>query len=152
MFGNDFTDDCTQCVAVFQVLHIAALVTPISTVTNLLIRRCVATGSSQSSCEAQFAGTGGLGPFQAQLLAKMSMATGDMQAVCFFQSSVCERPAVIKINEDQWFSPKPSDKTVAPPPSGNYAIHPNTGETSADILLGKTIDVLHISDTHFDPR
>ena len=83
-----------------------------------------------STCESYFSGTGGLGPYFAQLLQKMSLATGDMQAFCYYEFKVCEAPPAIQINENDWFTPKPANKTTAPPPSG------------------KTMDVLHFSDWH----
>jgi len=63
----------------------------------------------------------------------MSQTTGDMQAWCYYQFNVCDAPPLIQINESDWFSPKP-EGGVAPQPSG------------------ETINVLHLSDWHLDPR
>ncbi len=77
---------------------------------------------------------GGLGPYWAQLFSKMSLATGDQQAFCYYYFDVCEAPQTIKIDESQYFSPKPESANVAPEPSG------------------QEINVLHLSDWHLDPR
>ena len=49
----------------------------------------------------------------------MSLATGDMQAFCYYEFELCDAPPVVRINEDEWFTPKPANKTAAPPASGN---------------------------------
>jgi len=56
-----------------------------------------------------------------------------MQAWCYYQFNVCTSPPLIQINESDWFSPKP-EGGVPPQPSG------------------ETINVLHLSDWHLDPR
>ena len=116
-------------------MHITAITQPPDIITNLLILVCNAFKLPlvASSCSEEFSGAGGLGPFFAQLFAKMSQATGDMQAWCYYQFQVCTPPPVIQINEDDWFSPKP-EGVVPPEPSG------------------ETINVLHLSDWHLDPR
>ena len=117
-------------------MHLAALTQPVSTVTNLLIQVCEATGFSiyATSCYEEFSGIGGLGPYWAQLFAKMSLATGDFQAFCAYQFDVCDPPANIEIDESQYFSPKPESANVGPEPSGEL------------------FNVLHLSDWHLDPR
>lgn len=62
------------------------------------------------------------------------MATGDFQALCYYNFDTCEEPAVIEINESQYFSEKPASAYIAPEP------------------CGETIEVLHLSDWHIDPR
>lgn len=116
-------------------MHIAALTQPPETITNLLILVCEAFKLPlvASSCFEEFSGAGGLGPYFAQLFAKMSQVTGDMQAWCYYQFKVCNSPPVIQINESDWFSPKP-EGGVPPKPSG------------------ETINVLHLSDWHLDSR
>jgi sphingomyelin phosphodiesterase len=64
----------------------------------------------------------------------MSLATGDYQAWCFYQWKVCKRPQPIEIDESKYFCPKPKSAEVVPVPSH------------------ETIDVLHLSDFHIDPR
>ena len=64
----------------------------------------------------------------------MSIRTGDMQAWCYYQFQTCEAPPVAAIDESKYFTPKPESATVVPESSG------------------KTINVLHISDWHLDPR
>jgi len=117
------------------MLHITALTQPPETITNLLIRICEAINLPlhASSCYEQFSGAGGLGPYLAQLYTMMSQSTGDMQAWCYYQFNFCTSPPVIQINESDWFSPKP-ERGVPPQPSG------------------ETINVLHLSDWHLDPR
>lgn len=116
-------------------MHIAALTQPPETITNLLILICEAINLTliASSCYEEFSGTGGLGPYLAQLYAKMSQSTGDMQAWCYYQFQTCTLPPLIQINESDWFSPKP-EGAVPPEPSG------------------ETINILHLSDWHIDPR
>lgn len=46
----------------------------------------------------------------------------------------CDLPSVVQINESKYFTPKPASANVAPPSSG------------------QTINVLHLSDWHIDPR
>ena len=130
-----FRDNCTQCIATTELIHFAALTQPVETVTNLLIRACKQLSITifAASCEEEFAGIGNTGPYYAQLFASMSQATGDMQAWCYYNYKVCSAPPVILINETQWFSEKPTGE-VAPSPSG------------------QTINVLHLTDWHIDPR
>jgi sphingomyelin phosphodiesterase len=132
---NTFPDACTKCIAWTEVMHIVALTQCPETITNLLIRLCESLNFPliASSCYEQFSGAGGLGPYFAQLFTKMSQSTGDMQALCYYQFNVCTSPPVIQINESDWFSPKP-EGGIPPEPSG------------------ETINVLHLSDWHLDPR
>lgn len=50
----------------------------------------------------------------------MSLSTGDMQAWCYYNWKSCDRPPVVQIDESKWFSPKPANAMVAPPPSGMF--------------------------------
>lgn len=134
-----FPDSCTKCVAEMELMHLAAITQPVSTVTNILIRACNALPGYKSivyadSCESEFSGTGGTGPYLAQLFSKMSIATGDMQALCHYQYGACDAPQTVLIDESEWFSPKPKQAEIAPQ------------------LSGETINVLHLSDWHLDPR
>ena len=129
---------CDKCIAATEVMHIAAITQPVSTITDLLIRLCNAIPAFQDtiyaqSCEAEFAGVGGQGPYYAQLLSKMSAATGDMEALCWFYDA-CPIPPTVPINESQYFSPKPASASKPLPPSG------------------QEMNVLHISDWHLDTR
>jgi sphingomyelin phosphodiesterase len=96
---NTFPDACTKCIAWNEVMHIVALTQPPETITNILIRLCEPLNFPliASSCYEQFSGAGGLGPYFAQLYAKMSQTTGDMQALCYYQFNVCTSPPFIKI-------------------------------------------------------
>jgi len=116
-------------------MHIVAITQPVDTVTNLLIRSCEYFKYSvyAATCFEEYSGIGGTGPYLTQLFAKMTQATGDMQAYCHYVWEYCDAPPVIHINESQWFSPKPTGG-VAPPPSG------------------EVINVLHLTDWHLDPR
>jgi sphingomyelin phosphodiesterase len=118
-----------------ELMRLTALTQPVETVTNLLVQFCMAFDLPivASSCEAEFSGAGGFGPYLAQLYTKMSQTTGDMQAWCYYQFRACPAPPVIQINEADWFSAKP-ENGVSPEPSG------------------ETINVLHLSDWHLDPR
>ncbi|KAI9844047.1 MAG: hypothetical protein M1838_002338 [Thelocarpon superellum] len=134
--NSTFKKKCAKCVASVEVMHLAALTQPVATVTNLLIRACntFKFSISAATCESEFGGVGHLGPYWAQLLAQMSLATGDMHAFCHYRYKVCDTPPVIEIDESAWFGPQPANKTTAPPPSG------------------KTVNVLHLSDWHLDSR
>jgi sphingomyelin phosphodiesterase len=139
MNGTSITDNCTQCIFGVELMHLAAITQPVQTVTNLLIRACEAIPAIHdtiyaATCFDEFSGVGGLGPYWAQLFSKMSMATGDMQAFCYFKHHVCERPPTVEIDESLYFTTKPESANIVPEPSG------------------KTINVLHLSDWHLDPR
>jgi sphingomyelin phosphodiesterase len=130
--GTGFSDNCTKCIAATEVVHLAAITQSVDTVTDLLIRACqanafpaYAAAAFASTCQSAYLGVGGLGAYYAQLFAKMSLATGDFQAFCFYNYKVCTRPPVIKINETQWFTPKPASKMSAPSPSGQFQISPS---------------------------
>lgn len=140
-------NNCTQCLATQEVVHFAALTLPVDNFVDLLINYCTLTGFSigSATCHAEFASVprnasfyrsdaAGLGAYWAQLYAKMSQSTGDMQAWCNRQFKVCSAPTVIPIDEALYFTPKPESAKIAPEPSNH------------------TIDVLHISDWHLDPR
>ena len=112
---------CARCIAIFEIVHLAALTQSPTTITNLLIRICnlLHVPVDAASCEAEYsANAGGLGPYLAQVFQKMSLGTQDVQAFCHYELSMCDVPPVIKIDESQWFSPKPADKLTAPQPSG----------------------------------
>lgn len=98
-----------------------------------------------SSCRAQYGSVAndsipyssrgaGNGAYYAQLLSRMNNATLDMQTYCHFNWDVCPRPPTVGIDESQYFSPKPNSSNMAPPASG------------------KSMNVLHLSDWHLDPR
>jgi len=127
-------DTCNQCIASLEVFHIASLILSQDAITEVLIAGCNALNLTSlvdhGTCESYFSGTGGLGPYFAQLLQKMSLATGDMQAFCYYEFELCDAPPVVRINENDWFTPKPANKTVAPSASG------------------KIVEILHFSDWH----
>lgn len=132
--GKFENNTCSQCVASVEIFHIASLVLSQDAITDVLIAGGNALNLTSlvdyGTCENYFSGTGGLGPYFTQLLQKMSLETGDMQAFCYYEFALCTAPSVVQINENDWFSPKPANKTTAPAPSG------------------KTVDVLHFSDWH----
>ncbi len=132
--GGLINDSCTICQASLDVLHIASLTLSQDAMTAIMIDICVALDlnslTDHGSCESYFSGTGGLGPYFAQVLQKMSLTTGDMQAFCFHEFSTCKAPPLVKINESDWFAPKPANRMSAPQPSG------------------ETFNVLHFSDWH----
>ncbi|MCJ1458766.1 hypothetical protein MMC28_009140 [Mycoblastus sanguinarius] len=134
--GSNYTTKCGKCLASTDVIHKAAVSQSVSVITDLLIRICNLTKFSiyATTCEAEFSGVGGIGPYWAQLFAKMNIATGDYQAWCYYQWDTCTVPPTIEIDESKYFSPKPPQASVVPKPSG------------------KTINVLHLSDWHLDPR
>lgn len=135
--GNSSTfSKCDKCTIGTEILHLVSITQPVSTVTNLLIRLCNVLQWSiyATTCEEEYSGIGGLGPYYAQLYSKMSYATQDMQAWCFYQWNTCSAPPTIEIDESQYFSPKPANASQAPEPSG------------------ESINVLHLSDWHLDPR
>jgi len=129
--GNDM---CSICTSNLEVLHIASLSLSQDMLTGIMIEVCeildLKSLVAPASCSSYFSGTGGLGPYFAQLLQKMSVSTGDMQAFCYYEFSLCKAPPITAVNENDWFPPKPANKTAAPPSSG------------------KTVNVLHFSDWH----
>lgn len=134
-----YPDACSKCVAVGQLMHFAAVSQPVDMVTRLLIRACntlpfVKANLRASSCESQFGSPSEFGAYLAQLFAKMSLATGDFQALCSANYALCEEQPPIQIDEGLYFDPKPEDANTAPESSG------------------QTINVLHLSDWHLDPR
>jgi sphingomyelin phosphodiesterase len=133
--NGDLGTNCGKCVGITEVMHIAAITQSVDTITNLLIRSCeyFQYNINAATCYEEYSGIGGTGPYISQLLAKMSHATGDMQAWCHYNFGACDTPPTIQINESQWFGPKPAGG-VAPPPSG------------------EVINVLHLTDLHLDPR
>lgn len=134
--GSIYTTNCSKCEAATNVMHEAAISQPVSVITDLLIRICNLTHFSiyAATCTSEFSGVGGLGPYWAQLFAKMSASTGDYQAWCYYNYNTCEVPPTIEIDESLYFSPKPAQAELVPSPSG------------------QTINVLHLSDWHLDPR
>lgn len=137
--GTAVTDPCMQCIMGLELMHLAAITQPVQTVTNLLIRACEAIPAIQNTvyaatCYDEFNGIGGLGPYFAQLFSKMSLQTGDMSAFCHFKYHVCNRPPTVEIDESLYFDLKPESANVVPSPSG------------------ETINALHLSDWHLDPR
>jgi sphingomyelin phosphodiesterase len=134
-----YSTGCDKCMAAMEVMHLAAITQPVSTVTDLLIRACEAIPAFYdtiyaSTCEREFSSIGGLGPYYAQLFSKMSAATGDFQALCYFYYETCEQPPTVEIDESLYFSEKPASASKVPEPSG------------------QELNVLHISDWHLDPR
>lgn len=134
-----YPDNCSKCLAAGQMLHVAAITQPVPVFTNLLVRTCNALPAIKdniraSSCESEFSGVAGFGPYLAQLFSKMSLATGDMQSLCSLNYPLCPEQPPIQIDESLYFDPKPESANVAPEPSGH------------------TINVLHLSDWHLDPR
>lgn len=134
-----YPDLCSKCIAAGQLLQITAISQPVSVFTNILIKACNAVPAFKdtirsASCEARFSGVANYGPYMAQLFAKMSLTTGDMQHWCSVQFELCEERPPILIDEDFYFDPKPESANIEPEPSG------------------QTINVLHLSDWHLDPR
>ena len=127
---------CDKCIVATEIFHLVSITQPVNTVTNLLIRLCnvLQWDIFAATCEQEYSGIGGNGPYYAQLYSKMSYGTNDMQAWCYFQWNTCTQPPTIEIDESQYFSPKPEKAEFAPEPSG------------------ETINVLHLSDWHLDPR
>lgn len=106
-------------------MHLAAITQPENIITELLIDVCETTswvkkGISASSCYQEYSGIGNTGPYLALLFRKMSLATGDMEAYCHYKYSFCDEPGVIHIDESQYFTPKPENKSVVPEPSGAH--------------------------------
>ena len=61
--GTAFNTTCAKCIAATEVMHVAAITQPVSTITSLLIRVCDAEQYeiSASSCEQEYSGRGGCG-------------------------------------------------------------------------------------------
>lgn len=133
---TNYTTPCEKCKAATMVMTEAAVSQPVSIVTDLLIRMCNLTDQKvyAKTCEQEYSGIGNTGPYYAQLFARMSDLTGDYQAWCYYQFDTCPLPPTIEIKESDYLSPKPPKASKIQRPSG------------------KTINVLHISDWHLDPR
>ena len=140
--GLSFTEGCSRCIAAFSAMHLLAMTQPVSAVIEILIRVCElvpafrAAPGYATNCRADFGQPGGLGAWYAMMLSQMSMATKDMHSWCAHMAPThpCGPPPAIEVNENEYFSPKPS--------AGAFA-----SESPGD-----TFDVLHLSDLHFDPR
>ena len=137
--GSYYSDDCTKCITASNIIHLAAITQPVSTVQTLLIQLCEAIPAFQSTiyaktCQQEFAGIGDIGPYYAQLFSMMSVATGDMQAWCYFYYACPSFPSGVEIDESLYFDPKPDSANTVPTPSG------------------QEMNVLHLSDWHLDPR
>lgn len=83
--GSNFTTKCDKCVASTNVMHEAAISQPVSVITDLLIRICTLLHIRNTilclllqgnlthfsiyaaTCQSEFSGVGGLGPYWAQL-------------------------------------------------------------------------------------
>ena len=136
ILNNNASSNCTKCMSSTRIMHEAAISQPVSVITDLLIRACNLTHFHvyAATCTAEFSGIGGTGPYWAQLYAKMNGSTGDYQAWCYYNFDTCSVPPTIEIDESLYFSPKPPQASIVPKPSG------------------ETINVLHLSDWHLDPR
>jgi sphingomyelin phosphodiesterase len=131
-----YADSCSKCIATTQILHVTAISQSASVFTSTLIAACESAPVLRSqiraaSCQSQLSQ---YGPYLAQLFAKMSLATGDMHHWCSVHYGFCEEALPILIDESLYFTPKPEAANVAPAPSA------------------QTINVLHLSDWHLDPR
>ena len=139
-------------------MHLAAITQPVEVVVDLMIRACetfndVYDSIYAATCYEKYSGIGGTGPYLTQLFAKMSMATGDMHGYCYYNWDTCALPSTIPINETQYFKPKPTNRNAAPAPSSKS--EKRFIESSAKFAYyqkDKTINVLHLSDWHLDPR
>lgn len=134
-----YPDNCSKCLAAGQMLHMAAISQPVSVFTNVLINAChalpfIKDNIRAGSCDSEFSGVAGFGPYLAQMFAKMSLSTGDMHALCSVQYPLCAEEPPILIDESLYFDPKPESAETVPEPSG------------------QTLNVLHLSDWHLDPR
>ncbi len=136
-------DQCAKCIITLEIQHLAALTQPVEAITNLLIRLCEAFPSLRAQnnyadeCQTDYGDPGGLGPWLAMAFSKMSMATGDMHALCSSGGQPersCEALPVPHVNESLYFHTKPELATVSTRPRS------------------KLLNVLHLSDFHLDSR
>lgn len=136
ILNNISSSKCTECMSSTNIMHEAAISQSVSVVTDLLIRVCNLTHFPifAATCQMEFSGIGGTGPYWLQLCAKMNGSTGEYQAWCYYNFNTCSVPPTIEIDECLYFSQKPPEASIVPKPSG------------------ETINVLHLSDWHLDPR
>ena len=137
-------DDCAKCITAVEIEHLAAVTQPVNTVVNILVRLCKvfpawrAQNPYAGDCQLDYGDPGGLGVWLAMAFSKMSMATGDMLALCSSAWSNAERscqpPPTVHINESQYYAPRKESGRSRPAPSK------------------KLLNVLHISDFHLDSR
>ena len=124
-----------QCIASIEVAKFLALTYP-KQVPTLLINLCKKYKfSDNTTCELKYSAAV-LGPYLAQIVARMDVSTGDMQTLCALQlGGFFPLPKAVPIDESKWFSkPKPASANIPPKDSG------------------KIIRIIHISDTHLDSR
>jgi sphingomyelin phosphodiesterase len=141
--NNGPLTECSKCIAIYPILHVAAISQPVDTITNILIRLCERFAESPgispyiNDCEQDFFCPGGLGPHYAMLFSQMSIATGDMKFVCALTSpegKAYELSDDMLTDEGMYFNPKPRHALAGSGPAG------------------EKITVLLLSDLHLDSR
>jgi sphingomyelin phosphodiesterase len=133
--SNAFEGNCSKCIASLEIIKFLSLSYP-DQVPTVLQNLCKKYGfANNETCDLRFSSTV-LGPYLAQIFARMDISTDDMQLACAQQlGGFCPLPNPVPIDESTWFSkPKPASADIAPVDSG------------------KMIRVIHISDTHYDSR
>ncbi len=132
--GQDVSADTLLCILVHRADYYSCNDVP-AIQNKLYAQTCEAQYGSLPNASLPYSnGAAGLGAYYAQLFSKMSNDTGDFSTYCHYQWSVCPEPPLVGIDERQYFSPKADSANKVPGPSGN------------------TINVLHLSDWHLDPR
>jgi sphingomyelin phosphodiesterase len=128
-----FEGNCSKCIASLEVVKFLALSQP-AQVPALLQNTCKKHKfTNNTTCELRYSSSV-LGTYLAQIAARLSVSTDDMQTVCALQFGFCPVPKAVRIDESKWFKPKPASANIAPVDSG------------------KTIRVVHLSDTQLDSR
>jgi len=130
-----FEGNCSKCIASLEIIKFLSLSYP-AQVPTVLQNLCKKYGfANNETCDLRYSSTV-LGPYLAQIFARMSVSTDDMQLACAQQlGGFCPVPDPVPIDESKWFTkPKPPSADIAPVDSGNM------------------IRVIHISDTHYDSR
>jgi sphingomyelin phosphodiesterase len=128
-----FEGNCSKCIASLEVVKFLALSQP-AQVPALLQNICKKYKfTDNTTCELRYSSSV-LGIYLAQIAARLSVSTDDMQTVCALQFGFCPVPKAVAIDENKWFKPKPASANIAPVDSG------------------KTIRVVHLSDVHLDSR
>jgi hypothetical protein len=132
--SNQFTTNCSKCIAGLTVAKSAALLAP-ELVPETMVSLCKRYKlHSNETCEEDFEATT-FGAIWTQILALSDVSGLDGQYICNrISTSFCSMPSTSPLDTTGLFpKPKPTNYTI---PKAS----------------GKRIKVLHMSDIHLDPR
>lgn len=130
----DYSSNCSKCIAALSVAKSAAQLAP-KLVPQAMVSLCNDTGTSLSSCEADYGARKGIGTIWTQVLALADVSGLDGQYICNrLSSSYCPAPETLPLNTTGLF-PKPKPESWKVPKAS-----------------GKRVKVVQLSDIHIDSR